>query len=683
MVKPTSTRNADALALFRHRNNLLDTLRVNSLSQFPERSRTFFLEKCCNTIANAITGSSVWAGDIDRENGRLLIFTCIPPASEPVAECQKNFANLLQERFTSSLDTFTDPFALVLNPPRESKNTTAGRHCLVWPVNFGQNHFGFIVLHYRRKIRLGLLQEEFIASVVDDIALAIFSQETDRKLKMATDFSREIVDTIQDLVVTISPGGTILSINPRAEQVTGFKESEVVGKYWVDVLTTIHNRSGFQQHFSEMLKGTKNKINFRTSLLTKDGRECLISWHGSIRQDIDSGHIGLVMLGIDETESRAADHQLNMLTARWEKIFIAIQDPVLVVNNESIILEANPATFAAAQKSRHEVIGRKVCDILHGHHHDHSSICPLEQFIGYHKTHILETELHGLHGTYMLTISPLFEENREIHATLLVARNLTQEEVVRAEAIRAAQLAALGELAAGVAHEINNPINGIINYAQILLDEPDDPYFAENLGKIINEGKRIAAIVVNLLDFARGGEERLAPADLGKIVTDSLQLVAHLFKKDGIDCRVDIATTLPLLHCNEQQLRQVLLNLLSNARYALNRRYPQPCPEKRLEITASLDEESAPPTIIISITDYGTGIPPELVDRIFDPFFSTKPKGEGTGLGLSISHGLVHDQGGQIRVQSKIGEWSRFTIHLPIQEGLMICGKNPISPSVC
>jgi PAS domain S-box-containing protein len=671
MAGPMPTRTAGALALFRHRNNLLDTLRLNSLAKSPTRSRSFFLEKCCDTVAAAITGSSVWAGDIDQANGQLLIHACTPPATTPVRECQDRFARLLKERFTANLEAFTEPFALILTPPREAPRTTAGRHCLVWPVNFGQNHFGFVVLHYHRKIRLSQLQEEFIASVVDDIALAIFSQETDLKLRIATSFSREIIDTIQDLMVTISPCGTILSFNRRAEQVTGYEEREVLGKYWVDVLTTPLNRVRFQQHFSEILKGTKSKVNFRTPLLTKSGRECTISWHGSIRQNIDQGHIGLVMLGIDETDSLAADHQLNRLTARWEKIFIAIQDPVLVVGKDSTILEANPATLAAAQKSRTEVVGHKVCEILHSGSHRHGTPCPLEEFIGYRKPHILETELHGLHGSYMLTISPLIEDDREIDATLLVARNLTQEEVVRAEAIRAAQLAALGELAAGVAHEINNPINGIINYAQILLDDPDDPDSPEHLGKVINEGKRIAGIVANLLDFSRGGEERLAPSRIEKIVADSLQLVSHLLKKDGIDCQVELAPDLPCLCCNEQQLQQVLLNLLSNARYALNRRYPTPAAEKKLLITANLDPGPDPPVILLAITDHGTGIPPELIDRIFDPFFSTKPKGEGTGLGLSISHGLVRDHGGQIRVQSKIGQWTRFTIHLPVQTCLV------------
>lgn len=373
------------------------------------------------------------------------------------------------------------------------------------------------------------------------------------------------------------------------------------------------------------------------------------------------------MIGIDETDTMAADQQLHRLTARWEKIFNAIHDPVLVVSNSNLILDANPAACAAAKKRKEAVIGRKVCDILHGGHGEGIQ-CSLEQFIGYQQTRISETTLPGLHGTYMLTISPLVEENDEINATLLVARNLTEEEVVRAEAIRVAQLAAIGELASGVAHEINNPINTIINYAQIILDDPSDQESIDNLHNIISEGKRIADIASNLLSFARCREELYSPSHIDKIIEDSIQLVTHLLKRDGIYWSVKINSSLPPLMCNSNQLQQVLLNIISNARYALNKKFPRPCPEKQLRITAELVETTSPNIIRLQFTDHGIGIASEIQDRLFDPFFSTKPKGEGTGLGLSVSYGLVKDHGGHIKLKSKQGEFTTFIIDLPVNQ---------------
>ncbi len=665
MARALTERDAEALNLFQHRNRLLTAIRSQSLCDPEEQSYTIVFHHCCSILASVFHCNFVWAGDIDRETNLLISFAASPPSTVTDLSIQNHLTHILAEQLSSDHTSSTQPVYSHFSTQLSDKNKSTDYNCAVWPVGYQRLTYGFVAMHCEEQINISGLKKEFIAHVIDDIALALYSQDTARKLKIERDFNKDIVDTIQALMVTISPCGTIVSFNRRAEQVTGYNEQEILGKYWVDVMPPPHNRLEFQQLFSKTLKGAQANIHFTAPLLTKDGTERFISWHGSIRHNIEQGKVGLVMIGMDETKKLAADQQLNMFTARWKKIFIAIQDPALVVSNDNRILEANPATCAAAKKHRDQVIGQKVCNILHGGHAGGNQ-CPLEQFIGYHKTQITETELHGLHGKYMLTVSPLLEENGEINATLLLARNLTEEEVVRAEAIRAAQLASIGELASGVAHEINNPINGIINYAQIILDEPEDPEAAENLGNIISEGKRIAGIVANLLDFARRREEILALTQIERIIANSLQLVAHLLKKDGISCSVNIEEELPPLMCNEQQLQQVVLNMISNARYALNKRYPKPCLEKQLEIKGELINQEKTPTIRLTFTDHGIGIAPEIQGRLFDPFFSTKPKGEGTGLGLSISHGLVRDHGGYIRVQSSLGEWTRFIIDLPV-----------------
>lgn len=666
MRQALSVGDAKTLKLFQHRDRLLRSFKEHSQCDPESQSHSFIFQHCCNILKDVFSCHLVWAGAIDSDNNSVVLYCSAPPDISLDYSVQHRLENLLlQEPDRDSLSGGKS-FSVSLDTKQSGSHEAAVEHIRILPVSYRDQHYGFVAMHLEKIMEVCTIETEFITHVIDDVALALFSQDTARKLKTERDFNKEIVDTIQALMVTISPCGTILSFNRRAEKVTGYKEHEVLEKYWVDVLINPHNRLEFQQIFSDTLKIPQPNINFSAPLLTKEGSERFISWHGSIRHNIEKGSVGLVMLGLDETEFLAADQQLHRLTARWEKIFIAIQDPVLVVSNNSTIIEANPATCAAAKKRRNEVIGKSVCDILHGGHGG-TNQCPLEQFIGYQKTLISETELHGLHGTYMLTVTPLLEENGEINATLLLARNLTEEEVVRAEAVRVAQLAALGELASGVAHEINNPINGIINYAQIILDDPQDSEAAENLCNIIDEGKRIAAIVSNLLDFARRREEDLAESHIEKIVSNSLQLVSHLLKKDGINCTVKIAESLPPLLCNDQQLQQVTLNVISNARYALNSKYPLPCPEKRLEIRGELHDKDGGPYIRLTFTDHGIGIAPEIQNRLFDPFFSTKPKGEGTGLGLSISHGLVKDHGGHIRVQSKIGKWTKFIIDLPVQ----------------
>jgi signal transduction histidine kinase len=239
---------------------------------------------------------------------------------------------------------------------------------------------------------------------------------------------------------------------------------------------------------------------------------------------------------------------------------------------------------------------------------------------------------------------------------------------MKAVAFRAAQLASVGELAAGVAHEINNPINGIINYAQILIDSNQIEHNAHFLHAIIKEGRRIAGITKNLLDFSRKREESPEPVSVPTLFRHCIELIQHQYLIDGITLSEEYADDLPPAFCNPQQIQQVFLNVFSNARYALNERYPTAHPDKLIAIAAFRKSGYNQPLVRITITDYGTGIEHDLMDRLMDPFFSTKTKGEGTGLGLSISHSLVQENKGHFRIQSQWGKWTTVTIDLPAAE---------------
>jgi len=269
---------------------------------------------------------------------------------------------------------------------------------------------------------------------------------------------------------------------------------------------------------------------------------------------------------------------------------------------------------------------------------------------------------------YEQSYAPFRDVDGEIKVLILL-RDITEEKAYQAETMRAGQLASLGELAAGVAHEINNPINGIINYAQILLDEADaSEEDTEVLGRIIKEGERISDIVRNLLSFARQRDEEVEYVDFGAVLDNSLSLIKHQFQKDGISLTVDIPQNLPRIKVNPQQLQQVMLNLLSNARHALNQRYPGRDPEKNILIQCKAVKLDKKPFVRATFTDFGTGISREIIGKIFDPFFSSKKPGEGTGLGLSISHGIIKDFHGYLRAESKVGEYTTMIIELPVQD---------------
>lgn len=247
------------------------------------------------------------------------------------------------------------------------------------------------------------------------------------------------------------------------------------------------------------------------------------------------------------------------------------------------------------------------------------------------------------------------------------AKNLERErQQVQSKLYQTSKLASLGELSAGVAHEINNPLNSVINFAQLLLDDtsPDRPE-ARMLQGIVEEGNRMAKIVRNLLTFARQETTDRSPVDLRRIIEQAFALFEHQLKKDGISVTLELDPELPLITADGSQLKQVLVNLISNARYALLENGGRPN-ERMIKVRATLSRDAGGERVKVRFFDNGSGIPHEHIDKVFDPFFTTKRDHGGTGLGLSVSFGIVREHGGTIQVASQLGRFCCFTIELPV-----------------
>lgn len=265
------------------------------------------------------------------------------------------------------------------------------------------------------------------------------------------------------------------------------------------------------------------------------------------------------------------------------------------------------------------------------------------------------------------SIDPVLNEFGEVIYLIPSGHDITESKALQSKALRTSQLAALGELAAGVAHEVNNPITGIINYAQLLLNRGDkkDPN-RRMLELIIKEGDRVASIVKGLLSFARDDNTRLEPLDIRMIIDETLALNGSQLMKDGIAINVEQPEHLPLIRGNSQQLLQLFLNLLSNARYALNERDHDEHNDKKLNITLEPVSNKLGEFIQITVFDNGCGIPEEKHDQIMKPFITTKPVGQGTGLGLSICNEIVNNHDGAINIESEQNCYTKVIIQLPV-----------------
>jgi len=233
------------------------------------------------------------------------------------------------------------------------------------------------------------------------------------------------------------------------------------------------------------------------------------------------------------------------------------------------------------------------------------------------------------------------------------------EELVamQARVAQSERLASLGMLAAGVAHEVNNPLGGILALTGLTVEDmrKDDPN-RENLEEVIRQTERCRDIVKGLLEFSRQSKGNTEPVDLNKLLRDTLSLVGKqaLFFNIEVVCQLELQ--LPPVVADRSQFQQVFINILMNAVQAMN---------ERGAITIATRRAGAGDTVEVAISDTGHGIPPEAIGRIFDPFFTTKENGHGTGLGLSIAYGIVTSHGGSITVQSEVGKGSTFTIRMP------------------
>jgi two-component system NtrC family sensor kinase len=219
------------------------------------------------------------------------------------------------------------------------------------------------------------------------------------------------------------------------------------------------------------------------------------------------------------------------------------------------------------------------------------------------------------------------------------------------------KMASLGKLAAGIAHEINNPLGGILIYSSLIMEDvPDDDPRRQDLARIVQEASRCKEIVKSLLEFARQTEPKMEPTDINRAITDGLFFLENqaLFHNIRIVKKLD--PFLPFIRGNASQLKQVLINIIVNAAEAMHG-------NGTLTITSYLSSDRK--TVFLEFTDTGEGISEKNLTRIFDPFFTTKDVGKGTGLGLSTSYGIIESHGGKISVKSKVGEGTTFTIELP------------------
>lgn len=340
-----------------------------------------------------------------------------------------------------------------------------------------------------------------------------------------------------------------------------------------------------------------------------------------------------------------------------QSVFDGITDVVVLLDKDFRVKMVNGAYLKRhALSTPASVLGRSWREL----HPDETSEGPaggMESALS-SKSPVTEEIKSAAGEIFQIYYYPILDESGEVESIVRYSRDITDQKQVEHQIQKTEKLASLGQLAAGVAHEINNPLGVILCYSDLLKRQiADSAQGMNDLGIIEKHALSCKRIVSDLLKFARSQTTATAPASLNRSIEEVVQLIEGQFRKQQVEIRLDLDPAIPLAGIDADKMKQVYLNLLVNARQAIDGK-------GSIEIRTRFLADSG--CAEITVRDSGRGIPREIIGKVFDPFFSTKSSGEGTGLGLSVSYGIIRDHHGEIRVESEPGKWTRFTILLPL-----------------
>ena len=448
----------------------------------------------------------------------------------------------------------------------------------------------------------------------------------------------------------------ILKVNREFSKLSGVAIEDAVGKKCFDVFggSLCHTPGCSLQR---VLDGG-DLLDLEVHKIRSDGLRLVCNLKVTRFAGAD-GMVGAVEAFNDITQLKRIQEELQLERDRLHRILFHQFESVGIISDQYILEYQNEMLEKFTQRKE-----SRLCYEVFRYRHEPCDDCHMQQAFVSESIQRVEFDTES-GSSYQHTYTP-FVDNDGQKKALLSRRDITETRASIASALCSERLAALGELAAGVAHEINNPINGIINYAQIVVNKTNPGDQLNGIGKrIIGEGDRIAAIVASLLSFSRQQNENRSMVSINDLLQELFALTGAQLKKDGIMLSAHIDENLPPVWAAAQEIERVFLNIINNCRYALNEKYPDGGDMKRLNIDIGKIMTDGGTFVRTCFTDYGTGIPAKLLDKVVNPFFSTKPKGKGTGLGLSISQRIVEKHGGRFTIVSTAGEYTRVTVDLP------------------
>lgn len=364
-------------------------------------------------------------------------------------------------------------------------------------------------------------------------------------------------------------------------------------------------------------------------------------------------------------ELEAANLGLRIKTGELQAVFDAISDSVVIYDHFGCVQHRNRVSLRLFPAET--AVSRNCGALFHADRQQAPDTCPVEQAISgkdVQMSFCLPDQV-GNDRYFDVTATPIVDGNEDKRALLFI-RDVTEKRLGEMQLLRTEKLSSIGLLAAGVAHEINNPLTSVAGYSEALLrrfrenralnDDPRLKDFKKYLEVIIRESYRCKGIIDSLLSFSRKSDGAVGLVDINGILEEVLELIHHRARNERIEIRTSLYDGLPMIKADASGLRQIFLNLTLNALQAIDG-------PGIIEIATDAGDDGA---VTATISDNGCGISPEQMEQIWDPFFTTKEPGKGIGLGLAVTYNIIKMHGGKVSVESRLGKGSKFTVRLPI-----------------
>ena len=493
--------------------------------------------------------------------------------------------------------------------------------------------------------------------------------ERTRQLVASQERYKALFDLVADSVFMVGEDGLIVAVNKREEQALGYPEQQIVGSSILNVVEPIHHE--IMKVLLEKIRAGERQVPTQ-EITVRDarGRETPVEMDLILVRGSDHT---LVMVQLrDITDRKRLERQMHMyqqeLEAKvsertreieetkqyLENLLENANDVIYTLDSEQCFTYVNSKVLAWGY-AKEDLLGRPYLALLSKRHRGRRLKSTLD--IGVKQVYEVEVLTKtGEPRSVMVSVSPLHGVEGEILGVLGIARDMTDTKKLEQQIRSSEKLASVGKLAAGVAHEINNPLGGILNCLYNMRKGSLSPSRQEEYVVSMEDGlRRVQKIVRQLLDFSQQHNPELTLTDIHQVIHRVLPLIEHLFVPHHVRPEIALAEDMPEIMIDRHMMEQVLMNLLLNAIQAMRT-------GGILTIRTAVEGAYC----LVQIRDSGCGISPSVLPRIFDPFFTTKKEGEGTGLGLSVSLGIVERHGGKISVESEVGKGTTFTVFIPL-----------------